>query len=205
MVSQELEDFIFFCQHFPLKSVFHVPCSHIPHFPPYNCGTVVVWFFFFFFYYFCIFKLSSLQESDLWCNSAKAALVEQRYWIILVRHGLEVPGAWWGEKTLYGFSAAENVPWNDTNESGRKKADELLRLLKEKFNPLSSLYKSVRVRLEVTVRRSGRAEIVLLKCRGFWLLFSRTSSPVLNYSPVLLYHWTVPLRCAFIYLFFCIA
>lgn len=40
-------------------------------------------------------------------------------------------------KSYTGFSAGENVPWKDTNESGRKKKkkdNELLGLLKGKSN-----------------------------------------------------------------------
>lgn len=52
-------------------------------------------------------------------------------------------GAYDGIRKSYtGFSAGENVPWKDTNESDRKKKDnELLGQLKGKFNWLSSLYK----------------------------------------------------------------
>jgi len=37
-------------------------------------------------------------------------------------------------KSYTAFSSGENVPWNDTNESDGKKDDELLGLLKGKFN-----------------------------------------------------------------------
>lgn len=48
--------------------------------------------------------------------------------------GWRCPGHDGVRKSYAGFSAGENVPWNDTNESDRKKDDELLGLLKGKFN-----------------------------------------------------------------------
>lgn len=43
-------------------------------------------------------------------------------------------------KSYTGFSAGENVSWNNINESDRKKDHELLGQLKGKFNGVSVIF-----------------------------------------------------------------
>lgn len=88
---------------------------------------------FFFLNILLYFKLSSLQKSEIWCKSCTG-----RAELLNYSGETWAGGAYDGIRKSYtGFSAGENVPWKDTNESDRKKKkkdNELLGLLKGKFN-----------------------------------------------------------------------
>lgn len=77
-------------------------------------------------------KLNSLQKSEIWCKSSIG-----RAEVLDYSGETWAGGAHDGIRKFYtGFSAGENVPWKDTNESDRKKKkdNELLGLLKGKSN-----------------------------------------------------------------------
>lgn len=136
--------------------------------------------------------------------SAKAALIEQRYGIILVWHGLEVPGAWWGKKVLYKFFSWRKCTLEWHKWIRQKKRWWAIRAVEREIQ-LTVIFIQIWESALKLQWRGLREQILLLKCMGFWLLFSTALSlcvrlqccPIspLNSTTEMHFHLLILLNC----------